>query len=134
MTQVTWRAWNLVGLKVNQLCLDTSVQLGVQATDCSLTLRFKTPFRLQTPKPLVYQLNPQQPESLSPLLMILKQPLMRFSIASTGDCQLMLANGTLIRSQDETGWSAQGSGSLVSVSFSQPQPVGVASSVKGSAM
>ncbi len=117
--QLTWRAWNLVGLSITRLQIDRQIRLDIESTDCALALVFKTECYLQVANRVRHQLVAAQPETLTPLLPTLHQPLMRFMTSSTGHCKLLLANGTVIWADPtpSNNWESYGQGTLVSASF-----------------
>ncbi|MEO0540322.1 MAG: hypothetical protein AAFZ80_05590 [Cyanobacteria bacterium P01_A01_bin.105] len=117
-SQLTWRAWNLLGLSVTRLRIDDEIALEIEAADCALTLVLKADCYLQVGNRVRQRLVPAQPATLGPLLPVLQQPLLRFMVSSEGHCKLLLANSTVIWAEPApvSVWASQGRGSLVSAS------------------
>lgn len=115
MTQATWRVWNLTGLTFDKLHIGNQVSIEVQASDCSLILTLDGPFQLQDVR-TTHELYPFQPQTLSPLLPLINQPLARFSVSNQGPCKLFFTHGRIIQADGD--WRVKGTGSLASASAS----------------
>ncbi|MEL6138031.1 MAG: hypothetical protein AAFR42_11545 [Cyanobacteria bacterium J06628_6] len=119
-SQLTWRAWNLVGLTVSRIQIDRQIHLEIQAPDCALTLSFQSECYLQVANRIRHTLITSQPDTLAPLLPVLHQPLVRFMVSTSGHCKLLLANSTVIWADPAAGqptWISRGEGSLGSASI-----------------
>ena len=95
--QAEWRRWNLNGLTVTQLRVDYQFHLHMWSLEQDLLITFATPFTLRSSKSEVHILDPEQSESLCPLLSLLHRPVETFSASSTGECVLRFEDGTELR-------------------------------------
>ena len=120
--ELTWRAWNLIGLRITRLQIDEEVALEIESNDCALRLVFKASCYLQVGNRIRHQLKAVDPVTLTPLLPIINQPLVRFMVAADGSCKLLLADSTVIWTDTATGWASYGSGTQVSASFTPLPP------------
>lgn len=115
--ELTWRAWNLLGLRVTRLQVDTQIALEIESNDCTLKLVFRTECYLQVANRIRHRLAVTDPVTLTPLLPVINQPLVRFMVASNGNCKLLLADSTVIWTDTGADWTSYGSGTLISASF-----------------
>ena len=107
-----------MGLKITRLQIDHRFCLDIESTDCALTLVFKAECYLQVANRIRHRLLATEPGTLTPLLSVLNQPLVRFMVASNGDCKLLLADSTVIWTDASAEWESHGHGTLASASFS----------------
>ena len=118
--EVTWREWSLDGLEVTQLRFDYQFHLSILDRDRELLLIFGVPFRLRVPTGEERTLDPEQNETLGPLLPLLHQSVERFSAASDGRCVLRFQDGTELHGEPHDyyeAWEAHGKGSLADASL-----------------
>ncbi|MEO1592253.1 MAG: hypothetical protein AAFU71_13300, partial [Cyanobacteria bacterium J06632_22] len=97
--------------------IDDRIALEIESNDCTLQLVFKTECYLQVANRIRHRLMAADPATLTPLLPVIHQPLVRFMVASSGTCKLLLADSTVIWTDTEADWASHGKGTLVSASF-----------------
>ena len=116
----TWREWSLRGLEVTQLRFDYQFHVHVTARDRELLLVFGLPFRLRAPSGGERTLDPEQNDTLAPLLSLLHRPLEGFAAASDGRCVLRFTDGTELHAEPHEyyeAWHAEGTGALADASL-----------------
>lgn len=108
--------WVLLDYRITQLALDgSSVRLLAWSLEASLELRLGAPFVLRTPAGGERRLDPDQPETLAPLLALLRRPLSSLTITRTGELTLQLGDGTTLAATANArrdSWDVNGGGAL----------------------
>ena len=117
---VMWREWSLDGLEVTMLQFDYQFHLTMWDRDRALLLIFGVPFRLRPATGGERMLDPEQNETLGPLLSLLHRPVERFAASSDGRCLLRFEDGTELHGEPHDyyeAWEAHGKGALADASL-----------------
>lgn len=115
-----WRAWDLDGLKVTQLCFDFRFHVHMWTLERELLISFGTPFMFRAANGHEVTVDPAQKGELSPLLTLFFLPVRRFAASSEGHCLLEFSDGTELRGEPHElyeAWESQGTGDLESASL-----------------
>ena len=110
-----WRTWDLIGLKVTQLRLDFQLHVPMWSLQREILIIFGTPFVLRRPTGEDQIFDPEQSETLCPLLSLLHRPVERFAASSDGRCLLRFADGTELHGEPHEkyeAWETHGEGDL----------------------
>ena len=117
---VEWREWSLEGLDVTQLCFDYSLHIMMWSQERALSLVFETEIEFRTANGNVQILNPEESQSLSPLLSLLHKPVTMLRASSAGHCELRFADGSSISCAPDDqyeAWQSHGAGDLKSAAL-----------------
>ena len=115
-----WREWDLSGLEVTQLRFDFSFHIHLWSSGRSLLVVFGSPIVLRSDGAGALLLDPEQTETLSPLLSLLFRPAMAFRASSEGHCQLRFQDGyelSCAPDQQYEAWESHGTGDLADASL-----------------
>lgn len=118
--QSIWHEWDLTGLSITQLRFDASVHIHMWSLSRDLMVVFGCPISLRTPNNTAILLDPEQHNTLGPLLSLLGRPALSFKASSHGPCLLRLLDGTEVACEphnDYEAWESEGSGDLCSASL-----------------
>jgi hypothetical protein len=113
--------WVLLDYRIAQLAADaSSVRLLAWSLEASLELRLASPFVLHTSAGGERRLDPEQPETLAPLLALLRRPLSSLTITRAGELTLRLGDGTTLAapaSARRDAWDVSGGGALEGMAY-----------------
>ncbi len=118
--QTEWRTWNLIGLKVTQLRFDYGFHVDMWSLQRGLRITFGTQLTLRLTTGEEQLFDPEQVESLCPLLSLLHCPVAEFAASIEGKCALRFEDGTELRSEPHESyeaWESQGSDDLEDASL-----------------
>ncbi len=113
-----WKSWDLRGLCVTQLTIDSRFTISIWARDRELQLILETPFQFKNREGQVTDHDPEDVNSIATLLDLLNLEVIEFRVSSEGRCTLYFRNGMELRARlDESfeAWKCYGRGSLASV-------------------
>ncbi len=124
MNNQQWREWSLQGLHVNLIHFSFTVDIDLMPPFTkipdALAIRIGSPFTLRKASGEVLTLDPEQPQTLCPLLLLLRCSVTLFRASSEGECQLWFQDETLLSCLPEDmyeAWSSRGSGALESANL-----------------
>ncbi len=120
MKQIEWQTWNLKGLKVTQLRFDYRFHVDMWSLQRELLITFGTQFTLRLPTGEEQAFDPEQVESLCPLLLLLHRPMAEFAVSHDSRCVLKFEDGTELRSEPHESyeaWESSGSDDLEDASW-----------------
>jgi len=118
--QAEWRTWNLSGLKVTQLRVDSQFHLHMWSLERDLLITFGTPFTLRSPEAEVQTFDPERSMSLCPLLSLMHRSVETFAASSIGECMLRFEDGSELRGvphESYEAWESHGTGELEGASL-----------------
>lgn len=122
-----WRTWDLHGLEVWQLCIDSSFTLLMGSSrgkmgsfQGDLYVIFETRFEFQDSQGNTTYHDPEDTASLADLLDLFTRPVAEFRASSEGKCILRFEEGMELRSRPHQrfeAWQSKGTGSLSSLAL-----------------
>jgi hypothetical protein len=115
-----WAEWDLSGLAVTQIRIDSSFQVHLWKLDRDLLLQLTTPFTYHQASGAAVIVDPEALETVVPALAVLHQSAIVFRASSLGRCELRFADGSSLTSQAQPAyeaWESHGSGALESASL-----------------
>ena len=118
--QSEWRTWDLSGLDVTQLLFDFQFHVHMWSLQRDLLISFGMPFTFRSPDGEIRTYEPEQSESLWPLLGLLHRDVTTFAASSKGGCVLRFADGSELRGEPHEqyeAWESHGTGELESASL-----------------
>jgi hypothetical protein len=118
--QVEWRTWDVDGLKVTQLRLDSRFHVHMWSLERDLLISFGAPFKRRAETGEVCTFDPERSETLCPLLTLLGRAVSQFAASSEGECALLFADGSELRVEPHEkyeAWEARGTGGLEGASL-----------------
>jgi len=105
---------------VTQLQFDYGFHVSMWSLQRELIVTFGTQFTLRPPTGEERVFNPEQVESLCPLLLLLHRPVVEFAASDEGRCVLKFEDGTVLRSEPHESyeaWESHGSDDLEDASL-----------------
>jgi len=102
-------------LEVTFLHFDYRFTVDMASGDRSLSIIFECPFSMRLPSGEERSFDPEENETLGPLLSLLHRPVSTFLASSNGLCVLRFRDGTELRGQPHPqfeSWEATGTGEL----------------------
>ncbi|HET8669619.1 MAG TPA: DUF6188 family protein [Candidatus Saccharimonadales bacterium] len=119
----TWRTWDLNGLNITQLRFDYQFHIDIWSLQRGILISFGVPFLMRLSSGQEQAYDPENSESLGPLLNLVHKPIEAFMASSEGQCVLLLKDGTQLKCEAHEkyeAWETHGSGELESASLLCP--------------
>jgi hypothetical protein len=109
----------LLDTRIAQLALDgTSLRLQTWSLDASVEIRIGAPFSLRTGGGAPRMLDPSAPESLAPVLALLRTTVRGLTMTRDGELAVAFGEGAELRVRGREGaWELQGAGALEGLAY-----------------
>lgn len=109
----------LLDTRVAQLALDgRSLRLQTWSLDASVEIRIGAPFALRTGGGAPRMLDPSAPESLAPVLALLRTTVRGLTMTRDGELAVAFGEGAELRVRGREGaWELQGAGALEGLAY-----------------
>ncbi len=105
---------------MTQLRLDFHFHVHMWSLERDLLITFGTPFTLHSATGDVHAFDPEQSETLCPLLSLLHRAVTTFAASSKGECILRFEDDSELRGEPHEGyeaWESHGTGALEGASL-----------------
>jgi hypothetical protein len=113
--------WNFGGRAVTLLVIDrTGFRFHCWTLNGDLQVRFDSPFKFSAPDGREWNIEPEQPPTLAPLLELVQTGVSQIVIRRSGEVAISFSDGASIRSgrhSDYDAWAIQGEGEVGEISY-----------------
>ncbi len=86
---------SIKGRQITRCCLDYALTIDLWDLDDSLTVKFENPFKLISANKN-YEVNPQNPKSIEPMLQLLFEEVLTLKISKSGKLEMSFVNGSYL--------------------------------------